>query len=78
MLTAVLAAIAVASQGAQDTNGAAAPVVTVTDHKLSETTTNAVQSIQIARPQTQPQPGLEVRILPVDPARDLMLKLFSA
>jgi len=78
MLTAVLAAFAVASQGAQDTSGAVAPVVTVTDHKLSETTTNAVQSIQILRPSTPPQPGLEVHILPIDPARDLMLKLFSA
>ena len=79
MLPAVLVALAVASQNAQSSAVAAAPTVTVTDHTLSETTTAAsVQSIQITSPQTQPQPGLEVHILPIDPARDLMLKLFSA
>ena len=79
MLTAVLAAIAVASQGAKDSAAVVAPTVTVTDYKLSETaTTNAVQSIQVARPQSPSQPGLDIHIRPIDPAGDLMLKLFSA
>jgi len=79
MLTAVLAAIAVASQGSQNSAGATTPTVTVTDYKLSETaTTNAVQSIQVARPQSPSQPGLDIHIRPIDPAGDLMLKLFSA
>jgi hypothetical protein len=77
MLTAVLAALAVASPGAQDAPSAGAPTVTVTDHKLSETTTNAsIQSIQVV--QSRPQPGLDVHIRPIDPAGDLLPKLFSA
>jgi hypothetical protein len=79
MLTAVLAAIAVASQGAQDSAGTVAQAVTVTDYKLSDpVTNNSVQSIQVAAPRTQSQPGLDVHIRPIDPAGDLMLKLFSA
>jgi hypothetical protein len=51
--------------------------VTVTDHTLSETTTNAsMQSIQVI--QYQNQPGLDVHIRPIDPAADLLPKLFSA
>jgi hypothetical protein len=78
MLTAVLAAIAVASQGAQDSVGTVAQTVTVTDYKLSDNVTNTVQSIQIVAPRTPSQPGLDVHIRPIDPASDLMLKLFSA
>lgn len=77
MLTAVLVALVVASNGAQDAPSANAPTVTVTDHKLSETTTNAsLQMIQVE--QSHPQPGLDVHIRPIDPAGDLLPKLFSA
>jgi hypothetical protein len=77
MFTAVLAALAMASPGAHDAPSANAPTVTVTDHTLSETTTNAsMQSIQAV--QYQNQPGLEVHIRPIDPAADLLPKLFSA
>lgn len=80
MLTAVLAAVAVATSGAQNAPSApsaGAAVVTVTDQKLSDPTINAsIQSIQVE--QSHPQPGLDVHIRPIDPAGDLMLKLFSA
>jgi hypothetical protein len=77
MFTAVLAALAMASPGAHDAPSANAPTVTVTDHTLSETTTNAsMQSIQVVP--NQNQPGLDVHIRPIDPAGDLLPKLFSA
>jgi hypothetical protein len=78
MFTAVLAAVAVASAGAQVAPSANAPTAPVTDHKLSETTTNAaIQTIQVVQ-STHPYPGLDVHIKPIDPAADLLPKLFSA
>jgi hypothetical protein len=76
MFTAVVAALAMASAGAHDAPSANTSTVTVTDIKLSDTTTNAaMQTIQInqARPS-----GLDVHIRPIDPAGDLLPKLFSA
>lgn len=76
MFTAVLAALAVASAGGQDAPNAGAPTTPVTDHKTSETTTNAsIQTIQVM--QSRPN-GLDVHIRPIDPAGDLLPKLFSA
>ena len=77
MFTAVLAALAMVSPGAQNAPSAGTPKVTVTDHTLSETTTNAsMQSIQVVP--NQNYPGLDVHIRPIDPAADLLPKLFSA
>ena len=77
MFTAVLAALVVASPGAQNVPSAATQTAQVTDQKLNDTATNAtVQAIQIV--QSHPYPGLDVHIRPIDPAGDLLPKLFSA
>jgi len=78
MLTAVLAALVVASPGAHDAPSTSGPTAVVTAHTTSETAANAsIQRIQVVQ-SVGPQPGLDVHIRPIDPAGDLLPKLFSA